>query len=683
MPILLLNKLTYRQSLNKFIEFSLIFTIALWTIIREQKQIQVAIESGILLRESRLNLEKSLAVELALAPPTTLHFFSSTLVSILQNTSLASFFLLLMTLIAYFFGLFLIATSLGLPKFVTLSILTFVAVFNDFFEDNFINVYPFEIDSVNSWGQIGVSFSILLVGLVSQKKYNISLVIICLLLGFQILWGLWTLSLTLLAFVIIFRRSIFKQFKINKITFLVSAAIFTMSLVVLAVNINLYKDSLTSSKNLFIYYEVWDYHRGHFFVFDSIKNSIFLLILLVLFYMLSQNRNYSIKYIILFFSFSIVFSVVLYCLQNYNNFFYNQFITFMVGRFFNLHAAVSLIILSSTLYVSFLFILLKIKLLNTCISKFLTSFIVIFLSLLAYINYSYIIAPKSFLELKENIKNNLYKPLPNYCSLLVTGNILTIGQISKLMISDCRVAPILDTTQTDTVTGSEALATKLRTYTEEIYGIDFKNPEITAEKYGLEFSRTSDIPQELTERIWSLRTFEEWNDLICRYAIDQIIVSNDSYLIFRDFKKSNNHRFYNVKCIQNDDLAPLGVTFSSRLPIEFFKTGQYFFWITADRNQFLLDNKTNQQFAGTFSFSANPNPCQTANKVNIIHSNYKHVLGSINIGKDPKKFSIPITLEPYEKLPIEFSKIEGQKCYVDNDIRDLTFELSAIQFLKD
>ena len=664
----------------KFIEINLIFLLSFWTLFRERKQVQVAIESGVLFGSSQVYSPFIISTELALAPPTTLHFFSSVLISLLNNVALASSIVLLISLVAYFYGMHLLATSFGLPKIISFSILFFISIFNDFLEDYMVNMYPFEFDSVNSWGQFGVSFSILLIGLVSKQKFKLLFISAILLIAFQILWGVWTIGLILLTISIIFHNKILKYFKVKKYRYSIAVSILVMATVISTLIYRLMNFKFDTA-NLFTYYKVWDYHRSQSLDQESITNSLILLFALLLLYLISIYKNFDIKFVTLFFSLSIIFSILLYLLQNYSDFFYNQLITFMVGRFFNLHASVVVIVLTALLYLIIFSILNRFNKIHANLGKLLSYTSTISLIFILYFNNSYLIAPKSIQDLKDNVYNNALKSPAKYCENLVAGNILAIGKIAKSMISDCRVAPMLDTNQTDTVTGSEVLATKVKLYTEELYGINFQNPEFTAENFGLNFTPAGDIPQELTERIWGLRTEQEWNHLICKYDINQIIVSKDSYLIFSEYIKSNGYRFYDVKCPQNNDSELPNMRFFSKIPIQYYKSGKYYFWVTGDNNQISLQNLQSNLLKGELKFRATPNPCKITNKINVIQTDFNQTLYDLEIKNNPSYFSFPLTIQPDQKITLEFARESGQICTVDGDIRDFVFEISEIEFI--
>lgn len=673
-------KLRHNQLIHNIFKLSLIFSLSIWTIIREQRPVQIAIESGILLNKSSVQSSATLATELALAPPTILHFISSVLVIIFQDVTLASFVLLFASLTAYFLGLYLIATALGLPKLLVLIILFLTSTFNDFFEDYFINVYPFEIDSIHSWGQFGISFSILLIGLVSRQKIKISILTAVLLLSFQVLWGLWTISIIILVLAIIHYKNILSKFGTKKIIIACTTLIFFL-LLILTLRIHLI-NNLTVTPNLLTYYQLWDYHRGHTYQMQSIVNSIILIPAIIVLYTIQIKKTFSINFLSLFFLFSITLSVTLYLLQEKSSLIHNSIITFMVGRFFNLHAAISFFIFTCIIYLSLNILIKKTLHINSKTTSMLSTLIVGLCSLLLYQQFSFLLTPNNFSELKDNIKRNLRHSYPNYCDKLVEGNVLAIGWISKSMITDCGVAPMLDTNQTDTVAGSEVLVSKLKDYTEELYGIDFENPSLEALNQGLVFSRSGGIPQDLVEKVWSLRTLNEWNYLICKHKINQIIISKNSYLNFSDHFKSNGYRFYNVECTNNNDAELPNTRFFSKIPIEYYNSGKYFFWITDDNNQISLQNLQSKLLRGELKFRATPNPCKITNKINVIQTDFNHILYDIKIKNSPAYFSFPLVIQPEQQITLEFARDAGQICKVDGDIRDFVFEISEIEFIE-
>jgi hypothetical protein len=133
-----------------------------------------------------------------------------------------------------------------------------------------------------------------------------------------------------------------------------------------------------------------------------------------------------------------------------------------------------------------------------------------------------------------------------------------------------------------------------------------------------------------------------------------------SDLIIKPVTNDDLIKINNLRCLGNQPkiVAP---------NMEFDKSGEGFLWITPDQLEFELLNYSNIYFNGSYNLVSQNNPCKRNISYTISSSMF-----SISTSTLQKNISIPLSLQPYEKISIKISIPSGQEfCKISGDQRSL------------
>ena len=660
---------------HEVLKFFPIFLVISYLSYRESRFPQRAIDVGLFI-SGEINYEPdSLMYEIYVNSFTILHYFSAFL---LQN----NFAIVEINFIFQFINLSILAISvLMISKFLRINLflnylLIFLILFN--IPSLLLNLtfnYPLYIYSVNTYGQYGLSLSLLLIALLLNQRYSI--VVFLLPIFFSIHSG-WALTASIVGFFyLLINREVKKLLtKKNLLIFLTGIVlVFPFWLDFLIKKSKFIKVSETQLiEDLYqIYISNWDYHRSF-----GLEQNKFIIHLIVLFFVsLMLIFIFKLKSFMLLSNFLkillITLSLALFLTYLDLRIFNKKFMTlnsFMPGKIINLVLILYLIMIFYIIKIIFDKILRILDLTKYESFIFFAAFIVTFLAV-------YVDDPMKFNIGKKREIYNVNQE-NSLCDYLQTSKskIVTISTGSQLSTIVCNMPILIDSTQIDFIPYSLNSIYKLKNILDYVYGFDFESRAKTSDFVGTPSIPSGGIDDFLVKPIWSSRNIDTWQFLACRFDFDTVVVPADFELNimpelvgdkFNAYKIASNCKTQSKKFIGDKVFS---------LPREFDPKLGEFFWLTEKTSVLKLRHFNLSRKLLKIHFLSQPNPCKNNYSLRIFDDFNSKIF---EVGADKKliEFSHSPNNKKYSFINFEVIS-KPLNCYIKNEDRILVSQISQI-----
>lgn len=540
--------------------------------------------------------------------------------------------------------------------------------------------YPLIFRTEHTFGQLGLSLTILVVSLLLFKKNLATGISLGLLLGFHGAWAIWSILITL-TYLIVNRKRIVVQ-NVRRLLFgflggsLLTLIGYGVHKLILN-NINYDKLPSPTSNLLTAYLKYWDYHRSLPFDDESLIKGVLIGIIFPIFGYLLRKNSMNFYILSLLVGFSALTSSFLYYTNDVilNGNFINLSLL-MPGRFMNLHAILFIILISLTLFLLLEKFTSRLEILNKFnnTAPILAVFIIYIFFFISYFSTN-IYQKNSF---SQNISSiNVYNQEFRSCAILSPGNnqILTIGNSSRIIPIKCKKPIVLDTTAIDFIPYLPKEIIRLKVLVEEIYGINFNDPKINFEIIGKNLSQSGSVSEEIVNPVWQSRTVQQWEFLACKYNFKNIVVPDYFNINLPNVISEKGYTVYETK--QNCD-GKNYPEYSFSRPIERTKSGGPFYWLNDQDAILNIFNNSNQEINNIVEFSFIPNSCNLPIEVLIFSDAVE--ISIMNITDSPKNFSQNFKLKAWENYVLKFELSNNNKfCVVSGDDRKFSVGLNKLR----
>jgi hypothetical protein len=555
--------------------------------------------------------------------------------------------------------------------------------------------YDTLINTVHSYGQYGLTFSILVTCLLLRKKYLTLGITFPIFISIHIGWAAFMFVIifsTVLSYKMERRFFSYKRFSIG---FMISS-VFLIPIIYYFIKTfrsSFYTPRLKDYSQLYkLYIENWDYHRSFNFDFSVLLSNMSLLLLVLIFLGLKSKIYSPAKLFLTLVSYGIVLSSSLYILND--KILDNTYIplsSIMPSRFFNFQAYLSLIVISVILQFFYNSYVKNLK--SNITYRNSKSFTLVFIlsTFIFYLfnpslgtNTNFNLRPLSFYE-----RTNFSEVCANLKENEAKNVILTYGNISRFIPLFCREPILIDTTQIDFVPYLPETIPYLARIMGEIYGIPFSNKDKLQNLYRNDFNPWFDpkgpsgmIEPIYQETLWSLRSENRWQYLSCQYGFNKIVTNYDLKLLIDDSVQIDNFNIYSINptnCSSLSNTKYIDI-FSSTI-VEFSEIRNPFIWLNkvpTTINLQSFSNKTEQIF---ISLNLSPNPCKLSQKLTISVNGKNQFL---EVGSRNSSIKMPVSLDPNNYTEFVLTTLDiNYDCKVGEDERNLVAKIDSINFTEE
>ena len=688
-----MNKfIKYRINQTSFFELIYLFTLTALTASRDSFFPQRVIDGGLLYSGQIAYQHNSFMYKVLTDSFTLLHPVAGVLLNLGIGILKVSFIFQFTHLLILALSTFYLLKTLKFNAFYAMTLVSILIFSIPKITQLLTRNYDTLINTVHSYGQYGLTFSILVTCLVLRRRYLTLGITLPIFLSIHIGWAAF-MFIVILSTVLSYKkeRRIF-DYKRFVIGFLISS-VFLVPIIYYYIKTfrsDFYTPRLKDYSQLYKFYiENWDYHRSFNFDFGVLLSNLSLLLLVLIILVLKNNFNSTSKLFLILVSYGIALSSSLYIVND--KILDNSYITLssiMPSRFFNFQAYLSLIIISIILQFVFNVVF---KNFNSNIKYGILKSFTVVVILLAFILY--LLNPSLGTNTKFNLKpvsfyehTNFSRVCDNLKENEVKNIILTYGNISRFVPLFCREPIVIDTTQIDFVPYLPETIPYLARVMGEIYGIPFSNIDKLQYLYRNDFNPWFDpkgpsgtIEPIYQETLWSLRSFSRWQYLSCQYGFNKIVTNQDLDLLINDSMQIDNFNIYrinptNCSSISNAKYVDI---FSSTI-VEFSKLRSPFIWLNKVPTTINLQSFSNKTEEIYISLNFSPNPCKLSRKLMIsVNGNNQY----LEVGSRKTSIQISASLEPNNYTELILTTLDiNQDCKVGDDDRNLVAKVDSIKY---
>ncbi len=610
----------------------------------------------------------------------SLNVLTAFLLKITGNTFVTGFTIQFFQLLILLLSLYFLINNFLRLELVSLLVIFVISFAIPNIAKEFVSVYPLIFRTEHTYGQFGLSFTLLVITLLVYSKFKWAFFNLGILLGIHTAWALWSGILTIIYIVLVHKKRVFLHIKSNLISLIlgsfISIILFAIHKIILA---NSTYSKLGNRNDTLInsYLTYWDYHRSIPFNFDAVKLNLFLIILLIFLTFVIKIGSKGLKRFNILLLISTLLSVGIYFLNDYilNNSFIPLSLL-MPGRFMNLQALTLLPILIINGYFVLKFFLNSLNRFRVVDKYFKRVFTLIFYSVILYLFvFTDSLAKIPFSHSVSAL--NIYQKSENLCLSLEPNEkkVLTIGNPSRFIPIKCGKSVILDTTAIDFIPYLPNALNSLKTIIDEVYGLDFQDPRKNFELIDSELSQSGSVPENIVKPVWDFRSVQDWQLLACKYDFVNIVTPDYFSLALPLIYSENGYSIYQTKQNCSSDLYPIIAVSRS---VERSKTGDPFFWLIDNNASALIFNSSNASSFHNLSFDLFPNPCALPIRLNIIRDNF--INSTFLVEDRVLKFESGINLAPGQNLKIDFLVDRNSLfCKVDGDDRQLSVGINNLR----
>jgi hypothetical protein len=457
------------------------------------------------------------------------------------------------------FSTFFILKNLHFNSFVSLVIPSIFIYSLPDITQVFVRNYSTQINSVHTYGQFGLSLSIVVIALFLNKKFIYLGIIIPVFYLVHIGWA--SFITLIILFVILSIKGRIPIF--NYSAFLkgfIASTIFFIPIIVFITNT--YKSDFVSNpsydlaKDYKEYITNWDFHRSFTFDIKTVLINFSFLLLIIIIQVVYKNFDHNELIFLKILSFSIFLSTSFYILNDYV--LGNRIIIFsalMPSRFFNLQAYFSIIVVLVFLKIPYLKILQRLNFFSIKVSNsmrlIINFFIFVTLVTIYLINPGWGIKTDSFNFRPVSFYERM--DFSNVCAKLDdlnSGVVLTYGEISKFVPLNCLKPILIDTTQIDSAPYVPETISYLSAVISEIYGVPFESRKEFNTFYRSDMNSTfrpsGTIESFYPKSMWPLRSEERWKFLGCKFGFQTIVTDSHIHLNIDSFTKLEDFNIYTL-----------------------------------------------------------------------------------------------------------------------------------------
>lgn len=608
---------------------------------------------------------------------TLLHYLTAFFIKINLDLFSISFIIQFINIFVLSIAIYLL--NLYVNNHLLLNYLSIFTILNSlpiFLKDLTLN-YPLLINSVHSYGQYGISFSLLIISLYLWKKINTLAFVFPFFVSIHSGWALSTLFI-LLIFFLINKSKLEIKFQTLKILFF--SIFMQIPFWLHAFVINNQKISINNSLSInelyLIYVKNWDFHRSFGWDNQNIMIHLIILILLFFLYLILNKSNLKLKNIVFITGINSLLGIFLTFLDL--KIFNKSFIllnTFMPGKIINLSLILYVIIIFS--FVNF--ILITIGNFNLSKSKLNLSIFHALYFLVIFSGFYFNFEKFDYLRIWPFPSKYNYSTEKDLCDILNSSDslILTIGNASRIIPLNCRSPILLDTTQIDFIPYSKNSLPTLKDIIEDVYGLHFNFRKNISKFVAIDSIPSGGIDQILVEPIWENRNAETWQVLACEYKFKYIVVPKDINLKLNLIKIGDFFQIYETNQNCNSESNKFVGNYSIGLPREFLEDGSDFYWIPDLGTDFYIKNLNKSKNKLQIKFELLPNPCKNSYELKIFNQNAKYLL---DVGSDKLLVNLEFTTTSKDFTPISFQvQSEIKPCKIEGEVRNLVTLIRNIE----